>query len=73
MTNQQRLNIINHASNVGASVMITVEKACVDAIESEDLENEDAEQVIEWYLISFDEGARELMRRQIIRRLNEKR
>ena len=73
MTNGQRLNIINHASNVGAGAMLAVEMACVDTIEKEDLENEDAEQVIEWYLVPFKKDARAILRRHIIERLNERR
>ena len=73
MTNEQRLNIINHASTVGTAVMLSAEMACVDAIEKEDLENEDAEKVIDWYLVAFKKDARAIMRHNIIRRLNEKR
>lgn len=73
MTNGQRLNIINHASNVGAGAMLAVEMACCDVIEKEDLENEDAEQVIEWYLVPFKKDARTILRRHIIERLNERR
>ena len=42
-----------HATHVGAAIMLSAEKACVDEIETEDLENEDAEQVIDWYLVAF--------------------
>ncbi len=73
MTNEQRLSIMKHATNVGAAVMLSAELACVDAIEEEDLENEDAEKVIEWYLVAFKKDAREIMRHNIIDRLNEKR
>lgn len=73
MTDKQCLNLIKHASHVGAAVMLSAEMACVDAIETEDLDNEDAEKVIEWYLVSFKESARELMRHNIIASLNEKR
>ena len=73
MTDKQRLNIVRHATNVGAAVMLSVEMAAVNAIEKEDLENEDAEEVIEWYLVAFKEDARAILRHNIICRLNEKR
>lgn len=73
MTDKQCINIIRHATNVSAAVMLSVEMAAVDAIEKEDLENEDAEKVIEYYLVAFKEEAREKMRHNIICRLNEKR
>ena len=69
----QWLSIMKHATKVGAAVMLSAEKACVDAIEMEDLENEDAEQVIDWYLVAFKEDARAILRHDIICRLNEKR
>ena len=73
MTDKQRLNIMNDASNVGATIMLSAELAAVDAIEKEDLENEDAEQVIDWYLVAFKKDARAILRHNIIERLNEKR
>ena len=73
MTDKQRLNIMCHATHVGAAIMLSAEKACVDAIETEDLENEDAEQVIDWYLVAFKKDARAILRHNIIERLNEKR
>ena len=73
MTDGQRFNIMKHATHVAAAVMLAAEKGCVDAIETEDLENEDAEKVIEWYLVAFREDARAIMRQNIIYRLNEKR
>ena len=73
MTDKQLLNLRQHASHVGAAVMLSAEMACVDAIETEDLENEDAEKVIEWYLVPFTPSAREIMRRNIIEDLNERR
>ena len=73
MTDKQRLNLINHASDVGAAMMFSAELACVNAIEKEDLENEDAEKVIEYYLVAFKEDARAILRHNIICRLNEKR
>ena len=73
MTDKQRLNIMKHATNVGAAVMLSAELAAVDAIEKEDLENEDAEKVIEWYLVAFKKDARAILRHNIIERLNERR
>ncbi len=73
MTDKQRLNIMKHATSVGAIVLSFAEQAAVDAVETEDLENEDAEKVIEWYLVAFKKEAREILRRNIICRLNEKR
>lgn len=64
---------MKHATNVGAGIMLSAETACVDAIEKEDLENEDAEEVIEWYLVAFKRDARAILRQNIIHRLNEKR
>ena len=53
--------------------MLSAELAAVDAVEKEDLENEDAEKVIEWYLVSFKKDARAILRNNIIERLNERR
>ena len=69
----QRISIMKHATKVGAAVMLMAEKAAVEAIETEDLENEDAEQVIDWYLVAFKKDARAILRHNIIERLNEKR
>lgn len=73
MTDKQRLDIMRHATDVGAAIMLSAELACVDAIEKEDLENEDAEKVIEWYIVSFKRDARAILRHNIICRLNERR
>ena len=73
MTNEQCLRIMRHATDVGAAIMLSAELACVDAIEKEDLENEDAEKVIEWYLVSFKKDARAILRDNIISALNERR
>lgn len=73
MTDKQRLNIMRHAADVGAALMLSAELAAVDAIEKEDLENEDAEEIIEWYLVTFKKDARAILRNNIIERLNERR
>ena len=69
----QLLNIVNHASKVGASAMTASIMACVDAIEKEDLENEDAEKVIGMYLVPYSDETRARLRDRIIEILNEKR
>lgn len=73
MTDRQIFNILHHAAKVGAAAMTTTVLSCIDAIEKEDLENEDAEKVIKMYLVPYSDNTRARLHDQIVEGLNERR
>ena len=73
MTDERRKELIRKAADTGEDVFRLIIDACVKTIEDEDLPNEEAEKVIEYYMIPLSKIAKILVRARIYAAINEKR
>lgn len=73
MTDVRKKELIAKASDAGWKAMNVIIDECVKLIEDEDLPNEDAEAVIEFYLIPLSGITKLITRDMICRKINEKR
>lgn len=61
------------AADAGENAVELIIDACVKTVEDEDLSNEDAEKVIEYYLIPLSKIAKIIVRDRIYAAINRKR
>lgn len=73
MTDERRKELIGKAADAGEDAFRLIIDACVKTVEDEDLTNEDAEKVIEYYMIPLSKVAKIIVRARIYAAINEKR
>ena len=73
MTDVRRKELVARAAEAGEYAFELIIEACVETVEDDDLSNEDAEKVIEYYLIPLSEIAKIIVRDRIYAAINRKR
>jgi hypothetical protein len=73
VTDERRKELIAKAADAGEDAFKLIIDACVKTVEDEDLSNEDAEKVIEYYMIPLNKVSKILVRARIYAAINERR